>query len=421
MLNQSSHGKVNYPVPKKVLHLLVIAGLMAFPTISVGQVLVGSKSGSDHHPNTIAMSLGWAKYDMGMSNVLINGRASSFKFCSGWIVWNHAQVGPRLFPALGIDAWASLQTYGGILLSYRYTTVPPATGIADTQAANPNPCPSSPISGDASTAFFAFQSPSTSAECQVLGMFWSFAEGTCFPQATDQASCESYGGYWDFTSSACSATPTSGGGGECSLYPMYPCEQDFYWDTGTCACEPNPSPILIDVAGNGFSLTNAANGVSFDLNSDGVPEKLSWTTSALDDAWLALDRNNNGVIDNGRELFGNFTPQPQPPTGEQKNGFLALAEYDKPAYGGNNDGVITEADPVFASLRLWQDSNHNGVSEPSELHSLQTLGVKKLYLDYKNSKRVDEYGNQFRFKAKVADEHDAQLSRWAWDVFLVTH
>ena len=82
MLNQSSHGKVNYPVPKKVLHLLVIAGLMAFPTISVGQVLVGSKSGSDHHPNTIAMSLGWAKYDMGMSNVLINGRASSFKFCS---------------------------------------------------------------------------------------------------------------------------------------------------------------------------------------------------------------------------------------------------------------------------------------------------------------------------------------------------
>ena len=201
---------------------------------------------------------------------------------------------------------------------------------------------------------------------------------------------------------------------------MFPCEQDFYWDTGTCACEPNPSPILIDVAGNGFSLTNAANGVIFDLNSDGVSENLSWTTSGSDDAWLALDRNNNGAIDNGRELFGNFTPQPQPPTGKQKNGFLALAQYDNTAYGGNNDGVITEADPVFVSLRLWQDSNHNGVSEPSELHSLQTLGLKKLYLDYKDSKRVDEYGNQFRFKAKVTDEHDAQLSRWAWDVFLVT-
>ena len=167
-------------------------------------------------------------------------------------------------------------------------------------------------------------------------------------------------------------------------------------------------------------MTSAANGVLFDLENNGVLRQFSWTAANSDEAWLALDRNSNGQIDSGRELFGNVTPQPPPPGDEEMNGFLALAEYDTAAFGGNGDGKINHLDAIFNKLRLWQDKNHNGVSDSGEVFTLPQLGLRKIDLDYKKSRRTDEFGNRFRYKAKVRDAQDAQLGRWAWDVFLIT-
>jgi hypothetical protein len=154
--------------------------------------------------------------------------------------------------------------------------------------------------------------------------------------------------------------------------------------------------------------------VRFDLDSDGTAEQISWTRPGDAVAFVVLDRNGNGRIDSGRELFGNYTPLEGDLTAE--HGFDALAAWDAPSGGGNGDGWISPADAVWSRLQLWVDANHNGISEPAELFSMDALRVTGISTQAYAEGRRDQYGNTFRFRGPfIIDGH----LRWAYDVFFV--
>jgi hypothetical protein len=208
------------------------------------------------------------------------------------------------------------------------------------------------------------------------------------------------GGIW---AAACSSGPLVGS----IEQPLCNCDVD----DPPCCCT---SPILIDVARDGFRLTSWTDGVEFAPRPGFRLSARAWTEPNSDDAWLVLDRDGDGVINDGSEMFGNATPQPQPAAGTRRNGFLALAQYDD-----DGNGTVDEKDPIFAELRLWQDADHDGVSQPSEMHALTELGVAGISLAYTEAREVDRHGNSFRYKAAVYGTPGSPVGMTAWDVWLV--
>jgi hypothetical protein len=119
-------------------------------------------------------------------------------------------------------------------------------------------------------------------------------------------------------------------------------------------------PVQFTQASGAFDLAGKSSSIGTDWVSARTP-------------WLALDRNNNGSIDDGAELFGSMT---QLSTGVRaRQGFEALADLDE-----NRDGVIDSQDTSYAQLLLWSDHNQDRVSQPNELQHLAEAGVESLSL-----------------------------------------
>ena len=132
-------------------------------------------------------------------------------------------------------------------------------------------------------------------------------------------------------------------------------------------------PLVLDLDGDGIELTDIENGVNFDIDADGRPNRTAFVRP--DDGILSWDRNGNGIIDNTTELFGDRNGA--------KHGFEDLAVYD-----ANRDGKIDGTDPVFGKIRVFRDMNLDGISAPHELSRLSDLGIASLDLGYENTSTI---------------------------------
>ena len=271
--------------------------------------------------------------------------------------------------------------------------------------------------------YLAGASSKTTGVCQKIGtQRQDFQQ--CIPQACDPclegppfACC---GGE---NPTCTNGTWSCGGDCSCNFTDPMPINcnvgQNVQCTSGGWQCEDNPgTPIIIDTDGTGFQLTSGANGVMFDLNADGKKTKISWTVAGSKNGWLALPLAD-GSISTGKQLFGNFTPQP---ASDHPNGFLALAVYDQLDHGGNGDGVIDWHDAIWSKLRVWIDANHDGIAQRTELNTLPSLGIQSLGLKYVETPVTDRYGNKFRYKGKVnplGQPPNDLVDRVMYDVFLV--
>ncbi|MGY0341746.1 calcium-binding protein [Xylella fastidiosa] len=139
-------------------------------------------------------------------------------------------------------------------------------------------------------------------------------------------------------------------------------------------------PLVLDLDGDGIETVAAGKHILFDHDGDGITHASGWIKS--DDGLLVLDRNGNGRIDNGSELFGADTVLANGHTAA--SGFAALRDLDS-----NADGVFSAADSRFTDVRVWRDLNQDGQSQANELFTLSTLGIASITLTPTDTQRVN--------------------------------
>jgi hypothetical protein len=126
-------------------------------------------------------------------------------------------------------------------------------------------------------------------------------------------------------------------------------------------------PLVLDLDNDGIELIEQAEGVWFDIKGNNSKVKVSWVN--CDDAFLCLDKNSNGIIDSGKEMFGDQNGS--------SNGFIELSLYDD-----DDNNFIDNKDKIYSRLLIWKDKNSDGISQENELSGLKEQGVKSINLNY---------------------------------------
>jgi hypothetical protein len=140
------------------------------------------------------------------------------------------------------------------------------------------------------------------------------------------------------------------------------------------------TPIALDLDGHGVNTLAAAQGVNFDLLGTGDVHKVGWVAGG--DGLLVMDRNHDGVINNGSELFGMGTILA---SGKRAHdGYAAMAEQDS-----NHDGKLDAKDAHWKELKVWVDGNHDGKTDAGELKSLDELGIASIGLNATQDGGID--------------------------------
>lgn len=161
------------------------------------------------------------------------------------------------------------------------------------------------------------------------------------------------------------------------------------------------TPLVVDLDGNGIETTSLEDGVQFDIDGDGNTEHTAWIKSG--NGFLVWDKNQDGTINDGSEMFGEGTVMINGKHAE--NGVAAILELDS-----NHDRILNNQDDVWGYLQIWHDDNTNGITENGELASLFDWGIQSLALSFEKIDWVDENGNKHIYLTEASKENGENIS-----------
>lgn len=290
---------------------------------------------------------------------------------------------------------------------------------------------------DAGCGYF---SPATGSGGAVIGgtivvyEFRGSDGGACGPTRYETIAHE-LGHFLGLGNSTCPAYIMGGGNGqpggrsvqadECSRVdqqwetPSEPPPDPAPGDLGNCE-----SPLVLDLNGDGIHTTGIESTVAFDIDGNGVADRVGWTDPSTEEGFLWLDVDANHVVDGGHELFG--IGMLMPDGRKASDGFEALRVYDAPAFGGDADGAITRRDQIWGRLRIWVDRNHDGASQASEIGPIQAYGVVSIQLAFVIYDEVEANGNRRQFRSTytrrtMRNGRPVLIDRAIEDVFFRVH